>query len=268
MIWSLRCPASFPGLRQMLLPYVRRRLICGIKTGLLCPSGAVPRPHTAFQFELCRIMICRHGPSQRLQRPDRQAHIPFAPPDELYMAGIPDPMLPAPHRSGAAGARAEEADAPGRPSSSSSPGRWRSGRTAPAYLECSRFARENYETIAQVDEDSRQRTHEMRRHMQTVCSLLKARETENAVEACMCMKDPAGAYIELAIRKSQRFLFIECENSVDPGGALGAGPDNAQGRPKGARLRSGAVAEKYASITQIQREPGRFVVRTNLCLPE
>lgn len=79
MIWSLRCPASFPGLRQMLLPYVRRRLICGIKTGLLCPSGAVPRPHTAFQFELCRIMICRHGPSQRLQRPDHRliSHLPL-----------------------------------------------------------------------------------------------------------------------------------------------------------------------------------------------
>ncbi|MEZ3475061.1 MAG: hypothetical protein K1W27_20125 [Lachnospiraceae bacterium] len=28
------------------------------------------------------------------------------------------------------------------------------------------------------------------------------------------------------------------------------------------------VAEKYASIIQIEREPGRFTVRTNLCLTE
>lgn len=28
------------------------------------------------------------------------------------------------------------------------------------------------------------------------------------------------------------------------------------------------VAEKYASIIQIEREPGGFIVRTNLCLTE
>lgn len=39
-------------------------------------------------------------------------------------------------------------------------------------LERGRLARENYEMIMQVDEDSRQRTHEMRHHMQTVYSLL------------------------------------------------------------------------------------------------
>ena len=209
-------------------------------------------------------------------------------------------------------------------------------------LERSRFARENYEMIMQVDEDSRQRKHEMRHHMQTVHSLLAARETEkageyiekliqetdqfaettysenivvnsivgirlnqakrggiavhshihvpavleiddvdlnsllsnmleNAIEACMRMEDRAGAYINLEIRKKQRFLFIECENSVAPGENLEPGQatlkDDAKEHGFGLKTMS-AVAEKYASITQIQREPGRFVVRTNLCLPE
>lgn len=209
-------------------------------------------------------------------------------------------------------------------------------------LERSRFARENYEMIMQVDEDSRQRKHEMRHHMQTVHSLLAAGETEkageyiekliqetdqfaettysenivvnsivgirlnqvkrggiavhshihvpavleiddvdlnsllsnmleNAIEACMRMEDRAGAYINLEIRKNQRFLFIECENSVAPGENLEPGQatlkDDAKEHGFGLKTMS-AVAEKYASITQIQREPGRFVVRTNLCLPE
>ena len=94
---------------------------------------------------------------------------------------------------------------------------------------------------------------------------------ENAIEACMCMEDRAGAYINLEIRKNQRFLFIECENSVAPGENLEPGQatlkDDAKEHGFGLKTMS-AVAEKYASITQIQREPGRFVVRTNLCLPE
>ena len=86
----------------------------------------------------------------------------------------------------------------------------------------------------------------------------------------MSNKQPA-AYINLEIRKNQRFLFIECENSVAPGENLEPGQatlkDDAKEHGFGLKTMS-AVAEKYASITQIQREPGRFVVRTNLCLPE
>lgn len=209
-------------------------------------------------------------------------------------------------------------------------------------LERSRFARENYEMIMQVDEDSRRRKHEMKHHMQTLRSLLSAREAEkageyiekliqetdqfaettysenivvnaivgirlnqakkegivvqshihvparmeiddvdlnsllsnlleNAIEACMRMEDRAGAYINLEIRKNQRFLFIECENSVDPGESLEAGQATVKGRAEehgfGLKI-MGAVAEKYAGVMQIQREPGRFVARTNLCLPE
>ena len=209
-------------------------------------------------------------------------------------------------------------------------------------LERSRFARENYEMIMRVDEDSRRRKHEMKHHMQTIRSLLSAREAEkaeeyierliqetnqfaettysenivvnaivgirlnqakkegiavqshihvpvrmgiddvdlnsllsnlleNAIEACMRMEDRAGAYINLEIRKNQRFLFIECENSVDPGESLEAGQATVKGRAEehgfGLKI-MGAVAEKYAGVMQIQREPGRFVARTNLCLPE
>lgn len=209
-------------------------------------------------------------------------------------------------------------------------------------LERSRFAQENYEMIMQVDEDSRRRKHEMKHHLQTIRSLLSAREAEkageyiekliqetdqfaettysenivvnsivgirlnqakgkgiavtshihvpdrlevddadlnsllsnmleNAIESCMRMEDRAGSYINLEIRKKQRFLFIECENSVDPGEALESGGATAKDDPKehGFGLKvMGAVAEKYASIMQIEREPGRFVVRTSLCLPE
>lgn len=157
-------------------------------------------------------------------------------------------------------------------------------RTRSRIVERSRFARENYEIIMQVDEDSRRRKHEMKHHMQTIYSLLKAREAkkaeeyieklvqetdqfaetaysenivinsivgirlnqakkegiavrshihvpdrlevddvdlnnmlENAIEACMRMENRSRAYINLEIRKKQRFLFIECENSVDRG---------------------------------------------------
>lgn len=209
-------------------------------------------------------------------------------------------------------------------------------------LERSRFARENYEMIMQVDEDSRRRKHEMRHHMQTVYALLNAREVEkaekyiedmiqeadqfsestyseniminsiigfrlnqarekgiavcarihvpvrleiddvdlssllsnmleNAVEACMRMEDRSGAYINLEIRKKQRFLFIECENSVDQREGLRTGWTTSKDDPAehGFGLKAmDAIAEKYASIVQIEQEPGRFVVRTNLCLPE
>lgn len=94
---------------------------------------------------------------------------------------------------------------------------------------------------------------------------------ENAIEACMRMEDQAGAYINLEIRKNQRFLFIECENSVDLGESLEPGQATFKDDPKkhGFGLKTmGVVAEKYASIMQIEREPGRFVVRTNLCLPK
>lgn len=209
-------------------------------------------------------------------------------------------------------------------------------------LERSRFARENYEMIMQVDEDSRRRKHEMKHHLQTIRSLLSAREAEkageyierliqetdqfaemtysenivvnaivgirlnqakgkgiavrshihvpdrlevddadlnsllsnlleNAIEACMRMEDRTGAYINLEIRKKQRFLFIECENSVDPGEVLKPGQATIKDDPEehcfGLKVMN-AVAEKYASIVQFEREPGRFVVRTNLCLPE
>lgn len=94
---------------------------------------------------------------------------------------------------------------------------------------------------------------------------------ENAIEACMRMEDRTGAYINLEIRKKQRFLFVECENSVDRKEALDAARTMEKDNPKehgfGLKVMR-AVAEKYASIIQIEREPGRFIVRTNLCLPE
>lgn len=215
-------------------------------------------------------------------------------------------------------------------------------RTRSRIVERSRFARENYEIIMQVDEDSRRRKHEMKHHMQTVYSLLKAREAEkaeeyieklvqetdqfaetaysenivinsivgirlnqakkegiavrshihvpdrlevddvdlnnllsnmleNAIEACMRMENRSRAYINLEIRKKQRFLFIECENSVDREEKLASGQATLKSDPAehGFGLKTmNAVAEKYASIIQIEREPGWFVVRTNLCLPE
>lgn len=209
-------------------------------------------------------------------------------------------------------------------------------------LERSRYARENYEMIMQVDEDSRRRKHEMKHHMQTIYSLLNAQEVEkageyiekmiqetdqlaemtysenivvnsivgirlnqakgkgiavqshihvparleiddvdlssllsnmleNAIEACMRMENQAGAYIHLEIRKKQRFLFIECENSVDREEILKPDRATVKDDPKkhGFGLRAmNAVAEKYSSIIQIERDPDRFTVRTNLCLPE
>lgn len=215
-------------------------------------------------------------------------------------------------------------------------------RTRSRIIERSRFARENYETIMRVDEDSRRRKHEMKHHMQTLRSLLSAREAEkaeeyierliqetdqfaettysenivvnaivgirlnqakkegivvqshihvparmeiddvdlnsllsnlleNAIESCMRMEDRTGAYINLEIRKKQRFLFIECENSVDrredPRAARTTSKDDPEEHGFGLKVMN-AVAEKYASIMQIEREPGRFVARTNLCLPE
>lgn len=209
-------------------------------------------------------------------------------------------------------------------------------------LERSRYARENYELVMQVDEDSRRRNHEIKHHMQTLYSLLVNEEpdeakkyiekvikgaeqytemtysenivlnsivgvrlnqakkngidvqchihvpdkleadnvdlsillsnmVENAMEACMRMENREGAYIRLEIRKKQKFLFIECENSVDRKEV----PEDGQTTVKDDRKNHGfgldamrAVAEKYASIIQIECEPGRFTVRTNLCLPE
>lgn len=208
-------------------------------------------------------------------------------------------------------------------------------------VERSRFARENYELIMQVDEDSRKRRHEMKHHMDTLYSLLAAggaqeakeyiqsvmKESEqfsgmtysqnmvvnsivglrlnrakqqgiavqchihvpdrldmddadlsaflsnmleNSMEACLRMENEAGAYIRLEIRKRKRFLFIECENSMDS-------KESAEGQKrtvKGDEQNHGfgleamkAVAEKYAGILQIERKPGSFTVRTNLCLP-
>lgn len=209
-------------------------------------------------------------------------------------------------------------------------------------LESSRFARENYEVIMQVDEDSRRRKHEMRHHMQTIYSLLSAQAVEkaedyirkmiqeadqfsestysenimvnsivgfrlnqakgkgiavhshihvpvrleiddvdlnsllsnmleNAVEACMRMEDRTGAYINLEIRKKQRFLFIECENSMDPQEELCTAWTTSKDslREHGFGLKAmNAIAEKYSSIMQVEQGPGCFIVRTNLCLPE
>lgn len=209
-------------------------------------------------------------------------------------------------------------------------------------LERSRFARENYELVMQVDEDSRRRNHEIKHHMQTVYSLLMAQKPEeakmyiekvtkeadqytettysenivlnsivgirlnqakkngievqchihvpcrleaddvdlsillsnmleNATEACMRMAERDGAYIRLEIRKKHKFLFIECENSVDKKEVW----EDRQTTVKNDRKNHGfgleamkAVAEKYASIIQIERDTDRFTVRTNLCLPE
>lgn len=87
----------------------------------------------------------------------------------------------------------------------------------------------------------------------------------------MRMENRERAYIRLEIRKKQKFLFIECENSVDRKEIT----EDGQITVKDDRKNHGfgldamrAVAEKYASIIQIEREPGRFTVRTNLCLPE
>lgn len=209
-------------------------------------------------------------------------------------------------------------------------------------LERSRYARENYELVMQVDEDSRRRNHEIKHHMQTLYSLLANEESdeakkyiekvikgaeqytemtysenivlnsivgirlnqakkngidvqchihvpdkleadnvdlsvllsnmvENAMEACMRMENREEGYIRLEIRKKQKFLFIECENSVDRKEI----PEDGQTTVKDDRKNHGfgldamrAVAEKYASIIQIEHEPDRFIVRTNLCLPE
>lgn len=94
---------------------------------------------------------------------------------------------------------------------------------------------------------------------------------ENAIEACMRMEDRTGAYINLEIRKKQRFLLVECENSVDRRETLDAVRATEKDDPKehgfGLKVMR-AVAKKYASIIQIKREPDRFTVRANLCLPE
>lgn len=209
-------------------------------------------------------------------------------------------------------------------------------------LERSRFARENYELVMQVDEDSRRRNHEIKHHMQTLYSMLMGQEPdeatkyiekvikesdqytemtysenivlnsivgirlnqakkngidvqcyihvpckleaddvdlsillsnmlENAAEACMRMENREGAYIRLEIRKKQKFLFIECENSTDRKEV----PESGQTTVKDDQKNHGfgldamrSVAEKYASIIQIEHMPGKFTVRTNLCLPE
>ena len=209
-------------------------------------------------------------------------------------------------------------------------------------LEHSRFARENYELVMQVDEDSRRRNHEVKHHMQTLYSLLMTQEAdeaksyiekvikeadqymkmtysenivlssivgirlnqakksgidvqchihvpyeleadnvdlsvllsnmlENAMEACMRMENRERAYIRLEIRKKQKFLFIECENSVDRKEITEDGQitikDDRKSHGFGLDAMK-AVAEKYASIIQMEREPDRITVRTNLCLPE
>ena len=102
-------------------------------------------------------------------------------------------------------------------------------------------------------------------------SILLSNMLENAVEACMRMESREESYIRLEIRKKKKFLFIECENNVDKKEVLEEG----QTTVKGDRKKHGfgldamrAVAEKYASIIQTEREPDKFTVRTNLCLPE
>ncbi len=209
-------------------------------------------------------------------------------------------------------------------------------------LERSRFARENYKLVMQVNEDSRRRNHEIKHHMQTLYSLLMAQEAdeakryiekvieeenqyaemiysenivlnsivgmrlnqakenairvqchihvpcrleaddvdlsillsnmlENALEACQRMEDRKEAYIILEIRKNQKFLFIECENSVDVKEILKEGQTTIKEDQKNHGFGLDAmrtVAEKYAGIIQTVREPGSFTVRTNLCLPE
>lgn len=102
-------------------------------------------------------------------------------------------------------------------------------------------------------------------------SILLSNMLENAVEACMRMESREESYIRLEIRKKKKFLFIECENSVDKKEVLEEG----QTTVKGDRKKHGfgldamrAVAEKYASIIQTERGPDKFTVRTNLCLPE
>ena len=100
-------------------------------------------------------------------------------------------------------------------------------------------------------------------------SVLLSNMIENAQEACMRMECFEDAYIRLEIRKRKQFLYIECENSVD----LKENPEQGCRTIKADRKNHGyglgameAVAEKYSGILQIEREEGRFLVRTNLCL--
>lgn len=102
-------------------------------------------------------------------------------------------------------------------------------------------------------------------------SILLSNMLENALEACMRMGDRKEAYIILEVRKNQKFLFIECENSVDVKEILEEGQTTIKDDQKNHGFGLDAmrtVAEKYASIIQTVREPGSFTVRTNLCLPE
>lgn len=222
--------------------------------------------------------------------------------------------------------------------------RWRTmeRRKTLRLLEQSRFARENYELIMQVNEDSRKRNHEMKHHMQTLYALLSTRETdqaklyiekemnaaalysyrtysenivlnsivgirlnqakkqgiavkchiyapdqlnvedvdlnillsnmlENSIEACMRMEKTKERYIRLEIRKRESFLFVECENSMDLKEHFSGEHKTIKKDKKnhGYGLEAmKAVAEKYSSIIQIEQEPGKFLVRTNLCLPD
>jgi hypothetical protein len=77
-------------------------------------------------------------------------------------------------------------------------------------LERSRYARENYELIMQVDEDSRRRRHELRHHMETIHELLVAQETQKA-----------GAYIESVLQEERQMAERTYSSNVTVNSIIG-----------------------------------------------
>lgn len=104
-------------------------------------------------------------------------------------------------------------------------------------------------------------------------NILLSNMVENAVEACSRMEDTGKAYIDITISKHNKFLFIECINSVDMKESKPKYHEwvttkkNVREHGYGIPLME-QIADKYAGIIQIERREGEFVVRTNLCLPE
>lgn len=102
-------------------------------------------------------------------------------------------------------------------------------------------------------------------------NILLSNMLDNALEACMRMEKRQNAYIGLEIRKRGKFLYIECTNSMAPKEMVQEGHRTIKKDVKnhGFGLKAmETVAEKYASIIQIEKGGGRFTVRTNLCLTE
>ncbi len=86
---------------------------------------------------------------------------------------------------------------------------------------------------------------------------------ENAVQACE--KIPAGMekFIEVRMHVSGSSLFVGCVNSAPPEEEPPAEKRPGHGYGLEAMRR---VAEKYDSVLKLDREPGRFSVKTNLAL--